>query len=71
MTKTKVPPRALLDPKDSDAYDAELAMAKRAVTAALRRVNQDYVAWGEVEKYHQIGLEDARSYLYNRFGVAV
>lgn len=71
MTKTKVPPRALLNPKDSDAYDAELAMAKRAVTTALRRVNQDYMAFGEVEKYHQMALVDARNYLYNRFGVAV
>lgn len=52
------------------AYHAELDMAKRKVTQALRLVNQDYTVWGQVEKTHYMLLEDARNYLWNRFGVA-
>lgn len=69
-TEERPPPRALLKPEDSVAYHAELEMARRKVTQALRLVNQDYTVWGEVEKSHYMLLEDARNYLYNRFGVA-
>ena len=63
-------PRALLRPEDSLAYHAELEMAQRKVKQALRLVNQDYTVFGEVERTHHRLLEDARNYLYNRFGVA-
>lgn len=72
MTKTekRPKPRALLRPEDSIAYDAERDMARQKVKQALRLVNQDYIAFGEVEKTHHMLLEDARNYLYNRFGEA-
>lgn len=63
------PPRALLRPEDSVAYHAELDMAQRKVTQAERLVKQDRAIWGQVEKTHYMLLEDARNYLYNRFGV--